>query len=209
MPGAPADTVASVASIEATLFGGDTIGVAAAAQRLPNSPAGLFAGEALRLLRGDVGSVDRTVTALRKTASEREKDDALRMAALLEAWGAVRRRGPRAQVERLLVTADSAMQGWEHPAWSLILGRLYEELGLFDRGLIAIRRRHTNLAFPFINGLAEALRLEGRLAAKTGDRDGAILAYRRYLLMRSDAEPSKIPQRDSVVAELAALTGKR
>jgi hypothetical protein len=43
------------------------------------------------------------------------------------------------------------------------------------------------------------------LAAKTGDKVGAIRAYRNYLRMRADPEPSRIPQRDSVRAELAAV----
>lgn len=54
-------------------------------------------------------------------------------------------------------------------------------------------------------GLADALRIEGRIAAKAGDKAGAVLAYERYLRMRVNAEPSKVPQRDSVIAELAAL----
>ena len=33
------------------------------------------------------------------------------------------------------------------------------------------------------------LREEGRLAALTGDRQGAIRAYRHYLALRGDAEP--------------------
>jgi hypothetical protein len=53
----------------------------------------------------------------------------------------------------------------------------------------------------------EAKRLEGRLAAKLGRKDEAISAYRMYLWWRVHPEPSKIPQRDSVRAELSALLG--
>ena len=68
-----------------------------------------------------------------------------------------------------------------------------------------MRRRSSPLGQPSFAGLAESLRLEGRLAAETGDREGAIRAYRNYLRLRSDPEPSRIPQRDSVRAELGAL----
>ena len=53
--------------------------------------------------------------------------------------------------------------------------------------------------------LASTQREEGRLAALVGDTAAAIRAYRRYLDFRRDAEPSLIPQRDSVRAELARL----
>ena len=52
------------------------------------------------------------------------------------------------------------------------------------------------------------LRQEGRLAALTGDRAGAVRAYEHYLALREDPEPPWRAQRDSVVAELAAL-GRR
>jgi hypothetical protein len=58
-------------------------------------------------------------------------------------------------------------------------------------------------------GLAYRLRTEGRLAARLGQRDRAIKAYQNYLLWRANPEPSLIPQRDSVRAELAKLTGER
>jgi hypothetical protein len=60
--------------------------------------------------------------------------------------------------------------------------------------------------------LAESYRLEGRLAALADDKVGAIRAYRNYLRMRVDPEPSRVPQLDSVRAELSAvgdLEGKR
>jgi hypothetical protein len=49
------------------------------------------------------------------------------------------------------------------------------------------------------------LRDEGRYAALAGDREGAIKAYRYYLILRGDAEPSLQPQVDTVRAELASL----
>jgi hypothetical protein len=61
------------------------------------------------------------------------------------------------------------------------------------------------LGQPEFIGLAESYRLEGKLAAKLGERDAAIAAYRNYLKLRHDPEPSMVPQRDSVRAELAAI----
>ena len=123
----------------------------------------------------------------------------------LEAWASVARKSSDASV--VVQRADSAVRGWQtnNQIYSLVLGRAWFELGQFDRALTAIRRRYIGLGFPTVNGFAEALRLEGKIAAKAGDRPGAILAYERYLLLRHNPEPVMQPQRDSVVAELAAL----
>ena len=45
----------------------------------------------------------------------------------------------------------------------------------------------------------------GQLAALADDKVGAIRAYRNYLRMRVDPEPSSVPQLDSVRAELRAV----
>jgi hypothetical protein len=49
------------------------------------------------------------------------------------------------------------------------------------------------------------LREEGRLAALTGDRAGAIRAYRHYLALRGDAEPALQPEVKRVREELEAV----
>ena len=54
--------------------------------------------------------------------------------------------------------------------------------------------------------------LEGRLAALADDKVGTLRAYRNYLRMRVDPEPSRVTQLDSVRAELSAvgdLEGRR
>ena len=53
------------------------------------------------------------------------------------------------------------------------------------------------------------LREEGRLAAKLGDREAAIRAYRHYLMLRSDPEPEIRPEVERVRAELARLEQNR
>jgi hypothetical protein len=52
------------------------------------------------------------------------------------------------------------------------------------------------------------LRQEGRLAELAGDRRGAIEAYRRYLALRTNPDPSIKPQVEQVRAELARLVGE-
>ena len=88
---------------------------------------------------------------------------------------------------------------------SIQLARLYEKQGRTERALRAVRRRYSPNGEPEPVGLAETYRLEGQYAAKLGDRADAIRAYRNYLRMRVDPEPSMIPQRDSVRAELAKV----
>ncbi|HWA56673.1 MAG TPA: hypothetical protein VG692_05430, partial [Gemmatimonadales bacterium] len=108
---------------------------------------------------------------------------------------------------RKLDLADSLWQGRQGAIEfaSIELARLYQAQGRIDRALRAIRRRYSSNGEPVPVGLAESLRLEGQLAAQAGDKAGAIRAYRNYLKVRVDPEPSMIPQRDSVRAELAKL----
>jgi hypothetical protein len=89
---------------------------------------------------------------------------------------------------------------------NLELARLRERQGDLRAALAAARRRP--YAYHLIDYLAPHLRAEGRLAALTGDSAAAVRAYRHYLALRSDAEPSVRPSVDSVRAELAKLVGK-
>ena len=57
--------------------------------------------------------------------------------------------------------------------------------------------------------LSTQLREEGRLAARLGDRTGAIRAYEHYLALRSNPEPVLLPQRDSIRAEVNRLKRSR
>ena len=125
--------------------------------------------------------------------------------ALLEAKLAVDRKDPAAP--RLVDVADSLWQGRDGVStWgSLELARLYEQQGRVDRALRAVRRRWIPMGEPEPAGLAESYRLEGRLAGLADDKIGAMRAYRNYLRLRVDPEPSRIPQLDSVRAELRAL----
>jgi hypothetical protein len=95
---------------------------------------------------------------------------------------------------------------------SIVLAGLLARYGEPVRALSTLRRGcpwepwRANMDAGLI---VPCLRLEGRLAALTGDRAGAVRAYEHYLALREDPEPPWRAQRDSVVAELAALKPRR
>jgi hypothetical protein len=132
-------------------------------------------------------------------------------ATLLAAWQAVlsgRPDGPRK-----VASLDSLFRSGI-PMWSfglahgnLVLARLYEAQGNLPRAAETIRRQTFGLGVPAY--LATYLREEGRLAALTGDRAGAIRAYQHYLVLRDDPEPSVRPQVAEVRKELAKLLAER
>jgi tetratricopeptide (TPR) repeat protein len=88
---------------------------------------------------------------------------------------------------------------------NLEVARLRERQGDRRAALAAVRRRP--YAYHLTDYLAPHLREEGRLAALTGDRPGAVRAYRHYLALRSDPEPALRPGVEAVRAELAKLAG--
>jgi tetratricopeptide (TPR) repeat protein len=162
--------------------------------------------DALLSHAGDSAATKRILPSHRERAAQDSIEGGwYRILPLTEAILAVQRRDPAAP--RLVDVADSLWRGREgNIEWvSMRLARLYQEQGRLDRALRAIRRRWSSIGEPKPMGLAESYLLEGRLAAAAGDRAGAIRAYRNYLTMRVDPEPSRIPQRDSVVAELARV----
>jgi hypothetical protein len=91
---------------------------------------------------------------------------------------------------------------------NLVIAQLRETQGDIDGALAAVRRRSKELNPGFLWNLPVLLRQEGRLAAMVGDTTGAIRAYEHYLTLRTNPDQPLLPQRDSVVAELAALEGQ-
>lgn len=69
---------------------------------------------------------------------------------------------------------------------------------------LAASRRHLYGRGP-LRTLAILLAYEGRVSAMTGDTAGAIRAYRHYLALREDAEPSYRRKVDQIRSELARL----
>jgi hypothetical protein len=88
---------------------------------------------------------------------------------------------------------------------NLEVARLRERQGDRRAALAAVRRRP--YAYHLTDYLAPHLREEGRLAALTGDRSGAVKAYRHYLALRSDPEPALRQEVEAVRAELTKLSG--
>jgi len=88
------------------------------------------------------------------------------------------------------------------PFLNFELAHAYQESGDEARALRAIRR---GVGYNPPRMLSVQLREEGRLAARLGDRTGAIRAYEHYLALRSNPEPTLLPQRDSIRAEVNRL----
>jgi hypothetical protein len=88
------------------------------------------------------------------------------------------------------------------PFVNFALAHAYEESGDEAGALRAIRR---GVGYNPPRMLAVQRREEGRLAARLGDRAGAIRAYEHYLALRSDPEPPFVAQRDSIRAKVNRL----
>jgi serine/threonine-protein kinase len=88
----------------------------------------------------------------------------------------------------------------------LVLARLRERQGEIKEALAVTRQRRSyDWQGQGTAMLSTFLREEGRLAALAGNREGAIVAYRRYLALRSDPEPAVHDAVERVRIELARL----
>lgn len=119
-----------------------------------------------------------------------------------------RRPDARARLEELDSLLQSAPTGGDfiERIGNIEVARIWHQQGEPERALRSIRRRLEGL--QTYSELPRYLRDEGRYAALVGDRDGAIRAYRQYLLLRTEAEPSLQYQVDTVRTELHALERK-
>jgi len=111
------------------------------------------------------------------------------------------------ELDSLLQTAPTS--GWVEPAGNLIAGQLWHQRGDFVRALASVRRRsNVGLWVPwrYVRCLYVAtLRDEARYAALAGDRAGSLRAYRHYLALLSNPEPTVRRRVDQVRADLSAL----
>jgi hypothetical protein len=122
----------------------------------------------------------------------------------------------RSDAMSLVAQVDSILLSWPYRTdyrisrllSNLLVAGLYEELEQPERALAAVRRRPYHLPLGAVYHLSTMLRQEGRLAAVTGDREGAIRAYAHYLALRSDPEPEVLPEVQAVREELARLLGE-
>jgi hypothetical protein len=168
-----------------------------------------FAVGQYTLATGRYDLVRRAVADLRhpvlEPGSEWQVEFTHPYALILEAQLAAAEGQPDA--DDLLRRLDSALADPVGMTWTtygnLVAARLHEQRGEVPAALAAVRRRYYGIAtFPHY---VTFLRHEGRLAALTGDRAGAIRAYRHYLALRGEAEPAVQPQVRQVRAELEAL----
>jgi len=135
-------------------------------------------------------------------------------AALLDAMHASGLKLPGARSR--LVTADSLAKASFYMVCcgegvsdaNLQLARLFELEGDIPQALEAVRRGAGEYGGAPLY-LTTLLREEGRLAAMSGDTTAAVRAYRHYLALRLDPEPSVKPEVDQVRGALAALEGPR
>jgi len=96
-------------------------------------------------------------------------------------------------------------------AANLTVAALKESSGDVAGALAAVRRRSLaqDQGAGAAVGLSTLLREEGRLAALTGDREGATEAYAKYLALRRQPLPRLAPEVARVRASLAALRPDR
>lgn len=204
-------------------WGGDSADAARAAARLVPTVEGPVPEDSLRrehyyaavcslarwrLEAGDVREVSRAIESLRIASRSPTAGWARRCADLLAAMAET---AGASGFDGAVARFDSVHRSrpWDSDGHSsLALARAYAARGDVASALAAGRRQTFRQGIPPY-WLAALLREEGRLAALTGDTAGAVRAYRHYLTLRPDPEPSLVPQRDSVRAELGRLEGRR
>jgi tetratricopeptide (TPR) repeat protein len=116
----------------------------------------------------------------------------------------------RPEALALAERADSLLRADPPPRWSrnenqLMLARVFDALGEPATALRVLRRRDLNNPAFF---LATILAEEGELAARVGDREGAVRAYTHYLTLQTDPDPELEPRVQRARSELAALLGE-
>lgn len=175
-----------------------------------------------RLANGDTRSIRKHLAALRTPTSpvlppfSPELIVPFRQracSAVLTAWLAVLERRP--QADSLLARADASLRT-EIPLWligypelyagNIAVARLFAVRGDSAHALAAIRRHSYGTNAPTF--LAAFAREQARFAAAAGEREEAVEAYRYYLTLRSDPEPSMRPAAEQARLELARLLAR-
>lgn len=184
------------------------------------TPRSTFVGFALaeyRLATGDTAAVRRVVETLRGLRVDADSGwvDEVRADVVLTLDAQLAALNHRPEAPHLVARLDSIlrrgpklMDGRYWPLrffWleNFIVTGLWEREGDRARALAASRRWTFRLAAG--RYLTTALRSEGRLAELTGDRAGAVWAYRHYLSLRSDPEPRLRPESERMRAALVRL----
>ncbi|GAC1478042.1 MAG: hypothetical protein NVS1B4_21490 [Gemmatimonadaceae bacterium] len=147
-----------------------------------------------RLWQGDTASAARLLRHLRRaTPTDTITQHSVLMAMLAAEVGvAARQPNARQLVDRLDTLALDGCCG--HAAVNLVIAHLRETIGDIPGALRAVRRGNWSTT----GFLSTYLREEGRLAARAGDRAGAIRAYRHFLLLRYDPEPARVSDTERI-----------
>jgi tetratricopeptide (TPR) repeat protein len=170
----------------------------------------MCAAGAWMLTRGDTNGLGGLIARLEHPlvpAGMEEEAEGMQDCALgLKASVAVQQRKPEAMTYVARLDSIHQKDAGSDPLLILHLARLQEQLGDTVAALRTIRSRpyHWNETWMLSSMLLE----EGRLAARNGDREGAIRAYQHYLRLREGAEPSLQPRVAEVREELARLVGE-
>jgi hypothetical protein len=212
---------------DAMMADGDTMAARLAAQKLaPLERAPLPADslerlkqravirttEPWRLSRGDTTRTRQSLERLRaiERASGGPTTESQTEIAMIEAMQAhlLRRADTRqrvVQLDSLLATADyKTVHSGRSAMTAIVAALIFESLGDNERAFTAVRRRSVWWNNDQVY-LATQLREEGRLAALAGHRERAIDAYRHYLTLRSDPDPSLRQEADRIRQELVRL----
>lgn len=152
----------------------------------------------LHAARGQFDSVD--TEAMRRLGQTR-------CARIFDTWRAFANRtltdSAIAVLDTIVASSNLAsFSGYEHR----LLASIYEARGDTARALWALRlypRDHTG------TWTAPTYREEGRLFLMNRDTTRAVESYRRYLELRSEAEPPHVAERDSIRALVARLSARR
>lgn len=161
-----------------------------------------MASESLWYLQsGDTAQAVAATDWLRRHVEGQPRNRVLSV--LTEMLIASRARRPEGVALRAFVDSIALNGCCEFPPYgSLALAHAYEESGDVSSALRVIRR---GVWYYPPRLLSTHLREEGRLAARAGDRAGAIRAWEHYLALRSNPERPLVAERDSIRAEVNRL----
>jgi tRNA A-37 threonylcarbamoyl transferase component Bud32/tetratricopeptide (TPR) repeat protein len=163
--------------------------------------------------RGDAAGLARTADEMRRIAFPGDTSGFVaeqgRMVLIADAQLAAMTK--RADARALLTRLDSVAKIDPRSQLGLfgnaVAARGWELLGDPAKALAAVRRGKGDGSGGYY--LAPRLRDEARLAAMAGDREGAMRAYRQYLVLRSNPDPELKPLADEARAELKRLEAGR
>ena len=159
--------------------------------------------------RGDATSLAQAADALPAIAFDADSGgytgvrDRYRLVLDVQLAAMTHRPDARALLTRLDSVLKADPQGVLGGLGNLVAARGWEAVGDVPRAVAAIRRTES-LNAPGTYYTAQLLD-EGRIATLAGDRDLASRSYRRYLVLRRDADPALQPQVETVRKELQRL----